>query len=670
MNRIVIYILLLSFSKLSFAQPQLSLMPWPEEVVFGRGQMRLTSDFTISVSQNATDKLCRYATRILRRIDGRSGMFFKQETVANDRVNPNAALLIQTTRPGLTQLGEDESYHLRIENNQIFISAETEIGAMRALETVVQLLRVDSRGFYFPELTINDQPRFPWRGLLIDVGRHFMPINVIKRNLDGMAAVKMNVLHLHLSEDQGFRIESKIYPKLHELGSNGEYFTQEEIKEIIRYADDRGIRVMPEFDMPAHASSWLVGYPELASAPGPYEIETGFGVKDPVMDPTSPVTYVFLDQFIGEMAALFPDPYFHIGGDENNGVQWNASQSIQKFMRENSIANNHELQSYFNEKILSFLQKYRKKMVGWDEIYQPGISKDIVIQSWRGKDALFESAFNGYKTFLSNGYYIDLAHPAINHYLNDPLPEDHPLPDDKVGNILGGEATMWSELITKETIDSRIWPRTAAIAERLWSPGYIRDEREMYRRLDDISIDLEELGLMHLRNQDVLLRRIANGQQIHALKELIGLLEPVKGYERHNRGVSLTTHSPLTRLPDAAVPDSKPARDFRFLVEDYLQSGEENLRQEIFNQLMFWKEIHKKLEPITVRAPLAEDALKYSRDIESLCAIGVQAVSVNMLHSQRWKDEVSMLLDAVNREKRECEIMIVGAIEALVKVAK
>jgi hexosaminidase len=339
-------------------------------------------------------------------------------------------------------------------------------------------------------------------------------------------------------------------------------------------------------------------------------------------------------------------------------------------MSQNNIADNHELQSYFNRKVLQILQKYNKKMVGWDEIYQPGIPKDIVIQSWRGKEALYESAFNGYKTFLSNGYYIDLAEPAIKHYLNDPLPGDHPLTDDKIENVLGGEATMWAELITPETIDSRIWPRTAAIAERLWSPGEVTHERDMYRRLDKVSVDLEELGLTHIKNQEMMLRRMSNGQDIKLLREFIGLIEPVKGYERHNRGVSLTTYSPFTRLSDAAVPDAKPARDFRFLVDDYLENGDENLRQEIFNQLMEWNEMHNEMEQLAKKAPMLKDALYYSRDIENLCTIGIQAVSATMLHSERWKSEVKVLLDAITREKRECEIMIAPAIEKLVAAAK
>jgi hexosaminidase len=304
-------------------------------------------------------------------------------------------------------------------------------------------------------------------------------MEVILRNIDAMAMVKLNVLHLHLSEDQGFRVESKAFPKLHSMGSNGDYFTQEQIKYIIQYASDRGIRVVPEFDMPGHATSWFVGYPELASAPGPYVVEKKFGEFDPTMDPIKKQTYKFLKKFLAEMCELFPDEYFHIGGDENNGKQWDANPQIQSFMHKEELRNNHELQNYFNRKVLSILQRNGKKMIGWDEILQPGLPSDAIIQSWRGADGLKDATSKGYQVILSNGYYIDLVQPAWKHYNNDPVPVGSGLTNAQQNLILGGEATMWAELVTPETIDSRIWPRTAAIAERLWSPAEVNNIPDM-----------------------------------------------------------------------------------------------------------------------------------------------------------------------------------------------
>ncbi len=364
------------------------------------------------------------------------------------------------------------------------LNANTVWGAMHGMETLLQLVSGDRDGYYFPFVTVQDKPRFPWRGLMIDVGRHFEPVDVIKRNIDGLAAVKMNVFHWHLSDDQGFRIESKLYPKLHEKGSDGLYYTQEQVREVIAYAADRGVRVIPEFDMPGHAGAWMVGYPELASAPGPYEIQRQWGIFDPVMDPTREETYQFLDGFIGEMAALFPDEYFHIGGDENNGKQWQANPQIQEFMRAHGYQTTAELQTYFNQRVLPIVQKYGKKMVGWDEILTPTLPKETVVQSWRGYQSLDQAAREGYNTIWSTTYYLDHMGPAEYHYLSDPLPADSNLTPEQASHVVGGEVCAWGEFLSPENIDSRIWPRTAAIAERFWSPREVTDIADMYRRLD------------------------------------------------------------------------------------------------------------------------------------------------------------------------------------------
>jgi hexosaminidase len=228
----------------------------------------------------------------------------------------------------------------------VVLRAPTSIGALRGVETFLQLISGDAHGFFIPAVEIQDKPRFKWRGLLIDVGRHFEPVEVIKRQLDGMAAVKLNVLHFHLSEDQGFRVESRKYPKLHELGSDGDYYTQAQLRGASSIRGPPGIRVVPEFDMPGHVTSWVVAYPELASAPGPYTIARGFGVFDPAFDPTRESTYKFIDGFVSEMVKIFPDPYWHIGGDENNGKQWAANPKIQAFMKEKKIPDAHGLQTH------------------------------------------------------------------------------------------------------------------------------------------------------------------------------------------------------------------------------------------------------------------------------------------------------------------------------------
>ena len=298
---------------------------------------------------------------------------------------------------GIQELGEDESYTLDVTSIGAKLHAANPLGVLRGLQTLLQLIAISPDGFSVPAVHIEDRPRFPWRGLMIDSGRHFIPLDVIKRNLDGMEAVKMNVFHWHLSDNQGFRAESRKFPKLHEQGSDGLYYTQDEIRDVIEYARDRGIRVVPEFDMPGHSTAWFVGHPELASGSGPYAVERKWGVFDPAMDPTDEKTYKFLNEFIGEMARLFPDQFFHIGGDEVNGKEWDANPKIQAFKKSHKIKDNAGLQAYFSGRVQDLVAKHKKTPVGWDEVLVPGVPKTIVIQSWRGVDALAAAAKDGYR---------------------------------------------------------------------------------------------------------------------------------------------------------------------------------------------------------------------------------------------------------------------------------
>src|SRR5256884_9795174 len=424
----------------NFATPaQMNLMPVPASVQIQTGRLPITSSFNVAVKNYTDDRLRAGIDRMLRRLAGRTVMTLPADLATDEGA---ATLVIQCERAGETipSLGENESYSLEINDNQARLVAPTVVGALRGLETFLQLLQGDRDGYYLPAIKIQDQPRFPWRGLLIDVARHYEPMEVLKRNLDAMAAVKLNVFHWHLTEDQGFRVESKKLPKLHALGSDGLFYTQDQVREIIAYARDRGIRVMPEFDIPGHSTSWLVSYPEMGSAPGPYKIERAAGIFEPALDPTREQIYKFLDTFLGEMAGLFPDAYMHIGGDENEGKQWDRNPQIQAFMKEKGIKDNHALQAYFNQRILKILQKHHKKMVGWDEILHPDLPQDAVIQSWRGPASLAEAATKGYDGILSAGYYIDLMYPTWQHYQADPVAADTKPSDKELTHILGGEA--------------------------------------------------------------------------------------------------------------------------------------------------------------------------------------------------------------------------------------
>lgn len=655
-------------SVMTAQNPQLTLMPYPKEIAVTGDHFRLTKDFDISIFGSEDGDLQMYASRVLRRLSGRTGLFFPQDYITSGSRYDSSDLKIYVERPGKLQINEDESYYLSISSSSVMLKAQTTFGVMRGLETILQMLSSDEQGYYLTGARITDEPRFTWRGLMIDVCRHWMPMDVIKRNIDAMAAVKLNVLHLHLSEDQGFRIESKKYPQLHLLGSDGDYFTQEEIKDIIRYAAARGIRVYPEFDVPGHTTAWFVAFPELASAPGPYKIERNWGVFDPTMNPTIERTYEVLDTLFTEMAALFPDEYFHIGGDENNGKQWNANEDIQKFMKEKGIKDNHELQAMFNKRILQILTRNGKKMIGWDEIFQPELPKDIVIHSWRGVKYLFESARKGYMGILSNGYYIDLIQPAEFHYLNDPAPVDSVLTAEERARILGGEVTSWSELVTPETIDSRIWPRTIAIAERLWSPGTLRDVESMYKRMEYISYQLEETGILHIKNYEMMLRRLTGYRDITELKKFVDIVEPVKIYTRHRQGVKYRSYSPYTRVVDAARPESMISRRVRLIFEE-LMAGNSKNAAELKTILKGMKENQTAVKGILQLSPVLREMEPMSENIAKLAELGIEAVDIYLSKrkpSKTWHKKVEPILLEAEKPYGQTEIPFAPAVSKFI----
>ncbi|HET7746621.1 MAG TPA: family 20 glycosylhydrolase, partial [Vicinamibacteria bacterium] len=356
------------------------LMPAPASLEWRTGRLDLRGAVRLASTGAADPRVGAALERAARRLSRLSGV----RATAVGRAE-GAAVVVSAAAASapIPQLGEDESYTLEVDARQARIAAPTTRGALHGLETLLQLAREEQGRAHVPAVRIEDRPRFPWRGLMIDPCRRWQPVEVVRRTLDAMAAVKMNVLHWHLSEDQGFRIESRVYPLLHQKASDGLFYTQEQAKEVIAYAAERGIRVVPEFDVPGHSTSWLVAYPELGSAPGPFELERRWGIFDNNLDPSKDEVYAFLDRFFGEMAALFPDPYFHIGGDEVTPRQWNANDRILDYMYRNRLGDMHDLQAHFNGRVNASLGKQGKRMVGWDEILDPALPKDIVIHSWR-----------------------------------------------------------------------------------------------------------------------------------------------------------------------------------------------------------------------------------------------------------------------------------------------
>jgi hexosaminidase len=537
-------------------------------------------------------------------------------------------LRIECARAGgeYPTLGEDESYTLDVTSEGAVLKAPTRAGALHGLATFAQLVTLAPGGFEVPAVHIEDSPRFPWRGLMLDSSRHWMPVEVVKRNLDAMAAVKLNVFHWHLSDDQGFRVESKRFPKLHQEGSDGLYYTQDQIRGVVAYARDRGIRVIPEFDIPGHTQAWLAGYPELGTNPGPYEIGRKWGVFENVLDPSREETYTFLDGFFEEMTALFPDPYFHIGGDEVEPTEWKASARVQAFAKQNNLKDAAAIQAYFNQRVQKLLQKRGKTVIGWDEVLEPSLPRDIVVQSWRGQKSLAAAATQGYRGILSWGYYLDHLSTAAFHYAVDPLSGDA----DKLGpaekaRILGGEMCMWAEYATSETVDSRIWPRAAVIAERLWSPAATKDIASMYARMEAVSRGLEWTGVQHRANYAPMLDRMTGGRPVEPLRVLADAVEGL-GLGPRARSRSYTSLTPMNRLVDAARPESESVRALELAAAKVAADPKGSTAEAVLLRREFarWAANDARFQALASESVLLVELKPLSRDLAALGEAGLK----------------------------------------------
>lgn len=613
----------LSLSGYLLAQERapLAIMPAPAHFTQGEGEFYIDGSFGIAVKGYDEPRLGRARLRFLDILSKETGIPFNRETAAGQ-----SHFIVQTGGPSaaVQQLGEDESYHLAISSAGVELKAPNPLGVLRGLQTFLQLVRIDEKGFAVPVVTIDDAPRFPWRGLLLDSGHRFIPIAAVKRNLNGMEAVKLNVFHWRFTDDQGFHIESKKFPLLQRKASDGLYYTQDEVREVVEYARDRGIRVVPEFDMPCHTKSWFQGYPELS------------GGKDPsqssAMDPTREGTYRFLEGFIGEMAALFPDSYFHTGGDECDMKEWETNPRIRDYMQRNSIKDGAALQVRFSGRVEKIVAGHKKIMEGWDEVLQPGTPKDVVIQSWRGPASLAEAARDGYRSVLSSGYYIDLNQSAKEHYLVDPL-GDNPaaLTPKQKKLILGGEATMWTDIVSAENMDNRIWPRTAAIAERLWSPEQVKDVDSMYQRLPIISQKIGYYGPRHRLITEEMLERMTGEVDPEPLRVLADVVQPPKGYQRQELR---SDFSVLNHLDDAVPPESDTAREFDRIAQ-MISSGTATSQdwQQARTWLTLWRDNDAKLQPVLKRSFLTQDLTSVSSSLRQVAEIGLQAL--DDLHEHR-----------------------------------
>lgn len=582
-----------------------NLMPWPAEVAMGQGSLPVTPSLGVTISGPPDAVTQQAVSRFLARLEKRTGVA---------RIGAEGAgLQIRVNGPARNPqtIDDDESYSLRVTGSGAVLEAPTPLGVVRGLATLLQLVN----GRSIPATTIVDRPRYKWRGLMLEVCRHFMPYEVVLRQLDAMELMKLNVFHWHLSDDQGIRVESKLFPRLQAVGSEGKFYTQDEIRQLVEYARLRGIRVVPEFDMPGHTSAILAAYPNLASGPGPIPVAKTWTMLSPTMDPTRDEVYDWIAKFLGEMTTLFPDAYLHMGGDEVNGKMWRVNPSIQEFQSSAGLGGKAGLHAYFNKRLSDIIVRLNRTMVGWDEILHPDLPRTTVVQSWRGQSSLARAESEGYSGILSNGFYLDHMKSAAHHYANDP--GDAP-------KLLGGEACMWAEYVTPDNLDMRLWPRMAAIAERLWSPYNVRDIDAMYVRLQATSAFLAHMGLQHEAQRITMLNHLAGKHPIEPLITLTNALEPVKMYAR-STSRAYTTVTPMKRLVDATPPESLPARSFTQTV-DAILGGNAEARKTAQTMLLQWRDNHAKVLPILQSNPLLTEIVPEADYVRDVASAGLQAL--------------------------------------------
>lgn len=604
---------MVAFLVASGTAQQLPLLPWPDSISTASGKFRITSALSISTASN-DPVLLKAANRFHQQLNGKTRAFFSTGII---RQGQKGSISVSSGQVVDLKPGVDETYTLIVNASGITLTSANTIGALRGLETLLQLAIKDEEGYYFPFVSIVDKPRFPWRGLMIDVARHFITMDVLKRNVDAMATVKMNVLHLHLTDDEGFRIESKHYPKLHQLGSNGSYYTQEEMKQLVSYAKDRGIMVIPEFDLPGHSRSWFAGYPEMASTPGTYTPGPRFDVTGKSMpeviammntfpsatiDPTKEEVYKFLEGLLAEMKTIFPAAYVHIGADENNGVAWKQNPAIVAFMKKNNIADVKALEQYFVNRMHKLVTKNNYRMIVWEEAFAKDLPKDVIVQKWRPEMGMMGAPVTtntilkqGNDVLMSTSFYLDHHMPAHAYYLNPALMKLKGV-DTLKGKLIGGEAAQWTEIANNDNIEGRMWVNTAAIAERFWSRSVKTDTDDLYARLEQVNLQLDAQGLQHIAGYERALRAMTCRQDVSDARLLTDVLTPLKGYKRIFGRMSVPPEvnlpiAPLSTVADILPMNSFVKRDFRRSVAAYLADPAKS--SEVRDQLQQWTTLNK-----------------------------------------------------------------------------
>ena len=631
------------------AQP--ALMPQPVAATWGAGELKLDGAFAIETSGCRDAVAGHAADRFQRDAATLTGMALAQ------RPGPTLNILCKPSDPKADPRAA-EAYRLKVTADGVILEADGPLGVLRGLATLRQLIAVNPPGAALPFVAIDDAPRFEWRGVLIDTARHFMTLETIKRQIDAMERVKLNVLHFHLSDDQGFRVESKRYPKLQTSG-DGQHYTQAQIRELVAYATARGVRIVPEFDVPGHTRAIAQAYPDLTLAPP--KPANALAAMDRALDPTKEETYRFLDGLFGEMGALFPDAYFHAGGDEVSDAVWLDHPQVQAFMKAKGLSSKQALEGYFHQRVAAILKKHGKTMIGWEEVAATGaVPEEVVIQAWQTSNATAASVAKGHRTIVSAGYYLDLLNPASFHYAFDPLDTQaagltpaeadrgrklspimaailtdalvakplSPLTPEQEKLVLGGEAPLWAELVTDEVIDARLWPRAAVLAERFWSPRTVRDTDDLYRRLPAVQDQLRVQGLRDQANSARMAARLAPGQSgpVEVLLDLVG---PTRNMAHDHRILASLRGQKIVQdlngLADAAPVDSLVAHGFEARAKAFA-AGHRGQAAALRADLVAWRANDARFQAVAQGRPALEQALPISADIAVLAQAALLAM--------------------------------------------
>ncbi len=508
--------------KMPIEDQTLNLVPLPEQVEQYAGNFTVGPETKIlySTGNEELKSLALYLSELIGPATGYD--LDVAETDKGKRSNYSITLLLDPET-----IENDEGYSLSVESKSVLITGRAPAGVFYGIQTLRQLLpvqiemesSVEGVEWTVPCVEILDKPRFPYRGLHLDVGRHFFPASYIKRYIDLMALHKMNYFHWHLTEDQGWRIEIKKYPKLTEVAAfrnetlvgharqrpheydgerYGGYYTQEEIKEVVEYAAQHYITVIPEIEMPGHSQAALAAYPELGCTGGPYEVATRWGVYGEVFCAGNEQTFEFLENVLLEVIDLFPGEYIHVGGDECPKQRWEECEKCQARIEEEGLADEHELQSYFIRRIEEFLVAHDRKLIGWDEILEGGLAPEATVMSWRGTEGGIAAAKEHHDVIMTptSHCYLDYyqgdreTEPlAIGNYLPldtvysyEPVPEE--LTEEEGKYILGTQGNVWTEYIkTPKHLEYMVYPRACALAETGWTPKELKDYNGFIQRM-------------------------------------------------------------------------------------------------------------------------------------------------------------------------------------------